>query len=397
MKTHYFIGIWLFMFLWITFPAFSTTFQDGKDKLITQPVEGDLYVGSGTIRVNAKINGDLVAAGGTITVNDSIMGDALLAGGTLLLDGFIDDDIRAAGGTIKITRDVKGDVVVSGGEIEIAPQVSIFGDLISTSGTTTLHGTVKGKVKLLGGEVHLNGTVEKDLEVKSGELVVNGQVMGRSSLAAGEITLLERAKFYQDVEYWQEAGEINFGNAMVAGKAIFRPEMKMHVNGTSWYYLGFGSFVFVTLYVLSSLLLLFLFEYLFPGLMKNAGNTTNQNTAKVLGYGILYLLGLPVISILLLITVIGIPVGLFTLVFYIFSVVLAHVITSVVLANWYNEKYGQHWSTISLVWVALAFFVGLRLISLIPIVGWLISIILVGIAFGALLDNLRRKPVAAVA
>jgi cytoskeletal protein CcmA (bactofilin family) len=390
MKPFYFPGTWLFMFLLITSPAFCTTFQGGRDKLITQPVEGDLYV-------NAKINGDLVAAGGTISVNDSVMGDALLAAGTLVLNGFINDDVRAAGGTIKITENVKGDVVVAGGEIEIAPDVSIFGDLISTGGTTILHGTVKGKVKLLGGEVHLNGTVEKDLEVKSGELFVNGRIMGKSSLAAEEITLMEGARFYQDVAYWQEAGEMNFSNAMAAGKATFRPELQLDIDGTSWYYLGFGSFVFVLWYMLSALLLLFLFEYLFPELMKKAGYTANQDTARVLGYGILYLLGIPVISILLFITIIGIPVGVFTLVFYIFSIIVAHVISSVVLANWYNEKYGQHWSTISLVWVALGFFIGLRLISLIPVAGWLVSIIVVGIAFGAVIDTLRRKPIATVA
>jgi hypothetical protein len=393
MKTLFNIGLCYTLLLQASLPGYASEFENGSEKVISNPVAGDLYVGGGTILINAGITGDLVAAGGTIAVNDSIAGDALLAGGNLLVNGFIGDDIRAAGGRIKINRNVNGDVVIAGGEIEIGPQALILGDLIVTSGKAIVNGTIKGQVKLYGGELYLNGIAANGLEVKGGRLFINGAVSGPARLAAERIILQQKATFQGDVQYWQQDGPLNFKKAMVTGRATFRPEMALRSAKANWYYLGFGSFVFMGIYLASALLLLFLLQFSFPGAFDNAGSGLNQGILREISYGLLYLIGLPAISVLLLITIIGIPAGIFAMFFYLFTLVMAHIITSLVIANWYKNQYHRSWTKIRTVLVALAVFIALKLILLVPFAGWLISLALVILAFGAIIFSMRRKTI----
>jgi hypothetical protein len=386
MKTllqHWLIGSSLLLLITGT-PCAASQFEAGAKTDLTRPVTGDFYAGSGTVTVNARIDGDLVAAGGTILVND------------ITVLGFIGDDVRAFGGTITLSRNVSGDVLLMGGELTVDRDAIISGDLIVAGGKAILNGTVKGKVRLTGGEIQLKGITEGDLEAKGGKLVVNGLVMGKASLSAQELTIGDQAKFYQDVAYWQPAGQIDFGSK-VDGEARFDPTLATNLDQPNWYFLGFGSFIVALIYLSAVLLLLFLFEYLAPQWLKKAGKNVHEDITGSLGRGILYLLGVPALAIVLLITLIGIPVGLFMLMLYGFSLAFAHVISSLVLVNWYNQRYGREWSRGQLVWAGLALFIPVKLVTMIPVVGWLISILLVGAAFGAIIGSIRQKPVAMAA
>jgi hypothetical protein len=354
-------------------------------------------VSGSTITVKAKIDGDLLAAGGTIKITEAVTGDVLTGGGTLIIDGKIGDDLRAVGGTIQVEKDVMGDVVVAGGNVEISPGTIVFGDLIVTSGKTTINGIVKGNAKLIGGDLYINGTIEKNLDVKGGTLFVNGIVFGESTLAAEQISILNRALFHQNVKYWQKNGEINFGDSLSSATASFQPQLALDVNDSNWYFLGYGSLVFVLFYLATALLLLFLFQHLFSAQLQQAASILDQQSVKALGYGILYLIGVPFIAILLLITVIGIPIGLFGLVMYIFTLAVAHIISSLVVAGWYNYKYHKNWNKNTLVWIAFAAFLLIKLLTIFPFFGWILSVLLVGISFGAIIDNLRQKKVHAIA
>jgi hypothetical protein len=383
-----------FMLLLEVFPGMASDFETESEKVIRHPVAGDLYVGGGTILVNARVGGDLVAAGGTIVINDSITGDALLAGGNLLVNGAISDDIRAAGGKIRINTTVQGDVVIAGGEIEIGPQALIRGDLVVTSGKATVNGTIGGQVKLYGGELHLNGKAENGLVVKGGQVFINGLVRGPAELRAEKIILQQKARFHGDVQYWQPEGAINFQKAMVGGQATFRPDMAVDFDTSRWYYLGFGSLTLGVIFLASALLLLFLFQFILARFLAQAGAVLNKRIPRELGYGLLYVLGLPVLSVLLLITVIGIPVGIFTLFFYLFTIVMGHIISSLVLANWYNNQYRRNWTKTQLVFGALTIFIALKLLLLVPFAGWLLSFALILLAFGAIIDRLQSNKMA---
>ncbi|HEX6892825.1 MAG TPA: hypothetical protein VF141_19085, partial [Chryseolinea sp.] len=278
--------------------------RSGEDVVIDDIVNGDLYIAGGTVTINAPVNGDLVVAGGTIVVNDSISQDILAAGGDITINGFVGDDVRSAGGKIRLSSRVAGDFVVGGGEINIDGRSVILGNLLSGGGKTTLDGTVQGNVKAAAGEFTLNGVVEQEMDCRGGDIIINGSVSGMARLAAKDIELGSRAHFNKDVRYWNEDGQLDFGDTVSGGTATFDPSLE--IDDGRWHYLGFASFIMAAWYLGTAMVMIFLIQYLFGPVLRNAADTVKNASLKSLGLGLLFLVGAPASIVLLFITIIGI-------------------------------------------------------------------------------------------
>jgi cell division protein FtsW (lipid II flippase) len=70
---------------------------------------------------------------------------------------------------------------------------------------------------------------------------------------------------------------------------------------------------------------------------------------------------------------------------------LSTVITSVVAAHWLNNRFNYQWKYWKFVFAALGIFIVLKLITLLPFLGWLIALLTVCMAFGAILQNINWK------
>jgi hypothetical protein len=362
-----------------------------QDITITQPIHENLYAVGGNITINAPVHGDLVTAGGTININDTIQNDILLAGGTVYFNGYAGDDVRCAGGTLYVKKDIKGDLVITGGTVTIDKNVTIGGNLLISGGDINLNGTVKGNIRGAFGKLTMNGIVEQEMSGKGGKLIVNGTVMGKSIISAPDIEIGDNATFNDNVRYWNTKGSLDFKQSLKKGQATFDPSLKVETG--RWYYVGFMSFMALIWYLGTAVLMIFLTQFLFSKTMKRASDTAFMETVKSLGYGFLYLVGVPTAMIIAFITIIGIPIGMVLLFGYISTMILATVITSVVAANWLNTKYTRNWNMGQMVLAATGIFIVLKLMSVTFVFGWLIMLVATLIAFGAILMNInwRRK------
>src|SRR5690606_18396137 len=93
----------------------------------------------------------------------------------------------------------------------------------------------------------------------------------------------------------------------------------------------------------------------------------------------------------LAVTIIGIPLSVLALLGYITLILLATIISSVIIANRLQSRPGRNSSTSMISLVALGIFIVLKLLSLIPVVGWLIMLIVTCLAFGSILINVRWR------
>jgi hypothetical protein len=362
----------------------------GKDIIITQAVNENLYTSGNNITINAPVYGDLVTAGSNITINDTIQKDILLAGGTVFFNGYAGDDVRCVGGTLYVKKDIRGDLIITGGTVIVDKNVTIGGNLLISGGEINLNGTVKGNVRGAFGKLSMNGIVEQDMICKGGQLIVNGTVMGKSILSAPDIEIGDNASFNNDVRYWNTEGSLDFKQAVKKGQATYDPSLQIETG--HWYYAGWMSLAAVIWYLGTAILMIFLTQFLFPKTMRRASDTVSKETMKSLGYGVLYLVGVPVAMVIAFITVIAIPIGLILLFGYILTMALAAVITSVVAANWLNTKYNHNWGTGKMVLITTGIFIVLKLLSATVILSWVVSVASL-IAFGAILINInwRRK------
>lgn len=368
-------------------PAFAIRFERGENIRISIPVNEDIYVMAGTISTDAIIRGDFFAMGGTVNLNDTITGDLAVAGGTINLRSVILDDVRCAGGTLIISGYVGGDLLITGGTVTIESGAIIAGDVYVAGGTLHLDGTVRGNLKSGSGELILNGSIAKNADLNGGKITLNGSIGGETILVAQELKVEHNASLGGNVRYWTNKGEVDFGNALKNGTATLDVALQHRFEQPKPQFLGFVTFFGVLGYLLAMLLLLAMGEKLFGSFFTRVADTIREAPAQSFGYGFLYFIVVPVVIVLLFITLIGIPVGLIGLFFYILFMLLAHVITALTGAHWLNKKQGFNWNFWKIVGAALGILVLLKVVSMVPLVGWLAVFLAVCIAFGAIWQN----------
>lgn len=381
-------------FLFLTFFIFS--FQNvksaepkaGKDVLIANPLNDDLYVAGEKIFISAKVNGDVIAAGSEVRVTDTVMGDAILAGATIGISGFVSDDIRVAGGTIDILKGAGDDVIIFGGTVTIHDEAGIRGDVIVFGGEIEINGRILGDLSIFGGSVKLNGDVGGKLKVKGGELFLNSEVAGDSELAAEDLNLGMNAQFHGNVRYWSGDGEMDFGAA--APNAQYDPSLEIEEDMEAQGWSGAGALGFFLFSLFSSVLLIIILVFGFGKYFDRGAEIAKAELLKSFGMGVLYVISVPVLITILMITVIGIPLGILTLVFYLFTLVFAPGFASVLIGNRLRQHYHKSWNNWMIILVSTGVFIVLWLVLLIPFLGWLVGIFLVGASFGSTLMAVFR-------
>jgi len=356
--------------------------EANEDITLTQNEKDDLYLAGESITTDAQINGDLVAAGSTIIINDSIHQDLIVAGGTIKVKGYIKDDIRAAGGKLIIDTTVGDDIVVFGGDVLITDNAIINGNLIAFSGTIEMNGTVKGMMKAYGGDLKINGKIAQGTVLYTENLEINGEITGKSKIVSEEIRIGTNAKFFNDVDYYSENEKVDFKNSLKNATANFNESLAQDQPQLPWKFFGVAAVGFWIFYLLSAFLVILILNALLKNFLPKAAKSLDKDMLKSLGYGLIYLLGVPLLIFFTFIIIIGIPVGLFLLPIYIFSVIIGHLLIALLFTYYLNEKKEYNWNFWSISFIALAIAAALRLITFIPVLGFIISIIVIAIAYG---------------
>ncbi len=365
----------------------------GRSVIIKEPVWKDLYIAGGNILIEAPVHGDLVVAGGTVRLADSVSGDVLVAGGQVIFDGPVGDDIRCAGGEIYILKPVTGDVVVTGGTINIERGATV-GNIMAAGGDIALNGKVAGTVQSTSGLIVINGSVAEGIDCRAENIQINGVIGGAAILASGNrIIIGNQAVFRNTVRYWAGTNrDVDFKRSLKGGEAVFDPSLRIQLS--RWYFLGFSTIAGLVWYIGMVLLMIMIVQYLFATTMKRAGNAAWSTPLKAMGYGIVFWIGVPVASLIAFVSVIGVPVGIILIGSYLLCVLLATVIASIVGANWLNGRSTGNWGYWRLVFTALLTFIVLKILSFSPFLGWLLLIVSVCLATGAVLINInwRKRP-----
>jgi len=353
--------------------TFSQAENEG-DILINKTQQDDAYRAGETIKVNAVVQGDLVIAGGNLIVNDSIKGDLTAAGGELFLNSYIADDVRIAVGRTTIDSEVGDDLVIFGGEVILTENAIIHGNLICYAGKIEINGEVIGKLDIKGVDVLINGTIRET-----------------SKIIGEDITLGSNAKFYKEVEYWNSDGELDFRNSLVNTEAQFKEDLGQEKSELSLTSFGTTSFKLWVFYILSTFLVILVLHALFRNAFSSAVEGLENNLLKSFGYGLIYLIGIPLLIILALLMIIGIPLGLFATVIFIFSLLFGHLIAALLVVYYFKYKKEKDWGFWSITFLALLCAIILRLLTMIPFAGILLSVVILSITYGALTLKVFRS------
>lgn len=326
------------------------SFEAGEDVTITEDVLGDLYVAGGTVTIRAKVYGDL-----------------LVAGGTVLIQAPVEQDIRAGGGTVQIEDHVGGNVTVGGGTVKF------------TEGST-----VDGSVVAGGGEVHFHGSIGGHVFVGGETVMIDGPILGHVNGGASDLEVAGNAHVLGDLA-------VKVGNdfsvsesAIVEGRRDIRivedNERADHRQNSGWFENRASMMIWG---MLSTLLGGALLIKLFSKPMATIAKTILTSPWSTLGWGAVILFLAPIVIILVMVTMIGLPLGFLLLMLYIIAIIVSSWITSFAVGRKLAEtskleQLKNPYAQLAAGIVVLAF------LKVLPFVGWLVGCVSLLFGLGAL-------------
>jgi hypothetical protein len=254
----------------------------------------DVYVAATSARVFGTIDGDLIAAAGDVTIGGTVTGDLLVVSqGPVTIIGTVGGSVRGLARDVVVTGTVGGDVAVTALNIEVS-------------------GEVGRDVLMLAGTLDVTGTVTRDVLGRVQTADLNGRIGGDVDVLISRLALSSEAE--------------------VAGSVSKLPSRSSFIVRSV---LVFVTLIHFLSFVFAGLLLLWLFQ---PSTSASVAQVLERPWRSI-GVGLLTFITLPVVIVLLVFSLVGIPVGVLLLVLLLLSLFFAPI--PAVTAFGYRLLYGR--------------------------------------------------------
>ena len=125
------------------------------------------------------------------------------------------------------------------------------------------------------------------------------------------------------------------------------------------------------------LIIYWLAKMIWPQIWDQLAQPARDRLLPSVGIGLLLLISIPILAILAMITVIGIPLGIIILIIYGLLLYVSKLVASIYLAGLLKTKYNLEQA-----WLWFAVLVVLMLAVDIPYIGWIISLAVLALGLG---------------
>lgn len=359
----------LSIFLFVVVPVFA---KEGINRTVlpkTETIDRDYFAGNEEVQLSGTVNGDAYVGGGSVIVDGTIDGDLLVGGGSVTISGSVQGDIRVGGGTVTISgANILGNVTAGGGQITIDKSTVIQGSLVAG-----------------GGDLKVLAPIGKGATIGGGNVLISNFVGGDVLAGSGKLTLSPEASINGDLTYWSEEKANISEGASVSGsiKQEVPPKdaRKAKETGEDVAKAIGGLFFFLKVIdILTALIIGLIMLALFPVYMNNAATIVRTRFWQTLLWGLLVLVGTPIVAVIFMITLLGIPLGITLLILYFIvlwfaKIYVIYALGQVVVARTKN-KAGAY---VTFIVGALA----LIILQIIPIVNVFVSIAVLLSGLGA--------------
>jgi cytoskeletal protein CcmA (bactofilin family) len=375
MSKHIFQGlaISLILMLVAVFAAAPVLAFDGRTGdivTVTQDevVDGDLYVIGRSIIIDGTVNGDIFGAGQTITINGTVNGGVTLAGQTLTVNGQVANGARLAGQTLNVNSNIGRDLAAAGDTLNVGGTAEIADDLVLGVGSSYISGHINGDVK--GG---------------GGEITITSKVGGNVELEVDKLTITSTANIEGDLVYTSENEASIQSGARLGGSTTHnmpeKPAAPSPLAAIPGKLLGFLMILVIGIIVI----------LLATGRVSAMADSIRTKPWPSLGWGALALFVTPIAALIVIITIIGLPVGLIALVLYGIAIYLSQIPVGFLIGRLIIRRNGEVESRGLLIGALALGLAILLVLGLIPYVGGLVMLLTIIFGLGSLVVSVARS------
>ena len=329
-----------------------------------QEIKTDLFVAGDHILIDGTVDGDLVVWAHEVEVNGHVKGDVIAFTQELRMNGTVDGNVRAFAQSTVLSGTVGKNLMGFVQSVEVDEKSGIGGSATLFSRDVQLNGPVKGDLLAMAGTMEIDGPVDGNVKVRGENMRIGStaQIAGRTQfegpkqpeVAAGarlasplEMIMRKATPTYSTWSYyWHQI--LRWGAAFLLGLVMF---------------------------------------LLAPGVFLDAANSANK-VGLSMGIGLLFLVGIPVAAIIACVTIVGLGVGITTVLIYLVAVYMSQVF----VGEWLGERLLGVGVGIGPVLARLALGLAiLRVIRVIPFLGPLSMWVVIVWGLGAYVLTLHKR------
>jgi hypothetical protein len=337
-----------------------------------ETVDDTLLAAGETVSIDGDVNGDLIAFARVVTIRGHIAGDVITAGETVEIQGGVGGSVYAAGRgvTVKQVR-VGRNLYTAGRDVAVEAGVEITGNAAAA-----------------GDSVNVDGKVGADLLTAGNALVVRGEITRNVNAFGQTITLLPPASVGGNLVAHVRAAD----NLQIAPGATVRGNVDKQISTappgarvSKYLMTSFYTWQIVRLAAafLVGLLLLWVFAGLRAAPLADAAAGVKAGV-----FGLVAAIALPVAALIACITVIGIPLGILTLILWALGLYCAKIVVAQLIGRTlFASAHGVPHYAATLLAGLVVVFIAVNL----PWIGWLISLAVTLLGLGMIVTYVSER------
>ncbi len=352
-------------------PALAFVPRAGDTVTISDAIRDDVYAAGQRVTVMAPIDGDLVAAAQNVTVNAPVTGAVMAAGETVDISDRVGRSVRAAGRRVTLSGTVGTDALLFGATVRLTDSSRIGRDLVALGARIRQEGTVGRDAVLAGNRVTIAGTITGNVRVDADTLVIlaTARITGKLTYSASqEVTITPGA---------QIAGGVERVPQRAAPRRMMRPAV--------FRFSVFGLLVEILWLLVLGVVALAVST---RGVLAVSDRIKHRFGMSLLAGFVLAVI-VPICVVLLLITIVGIPLGGVAILLYLATLYPSNIFVGAWIGDSILTRARRGEATPPSPYLAM--FVGVAVLALlgaIPVAGWIIRAVAVCAGFGALWGRL---------
>ncbi len=322
----------IFLISLLCFPFLSS-----EEKKAEEPKKEDSII---VLSSDAVYNGDYFAMGRSIEISGTVNGDVYLFSEQIVIDGMINGDLICCGGSVDISGKVAHNCRILAGQVLISGDIG--NNVTAVTGNLQLlsSATVGGNLVAIAGNADLAAKVGADATMITSNLRVSGRIDNDLQCSVGQMRITSRAVINRNIDYrsnslaWIEPG------ATICGTITHHPSF-VHklVKGTWIQNILVGSKIIATfMNFLYTFVIGLILIKIFPKNLESTIHELKKHPIKSLAFGLMILVLLPLVALLLLMTILGIPFALTLIALNIIGFYTAKVYCIFWASNWIFKK-----------------------------------------------------------
>lgn len=322
--------------------------------------------------------------------------DNFYANEDVTLDNATESTTFVAGNNVELSSEIDGASFVAGNNLKItSSQDYIFaaGNNINLEGITTKDAFIAGNIINIqqsnirdlyaaGSNIRIDSDISRNAYLAGDQVIINAKIDGDVTIASEKIRIGKEASITGTLKY-PEGVDVSIANPENIGKTKTYKEsadVKIEINPISR--------ITATLYSFLSMLVVALAFYatnkkFFKKLEKEEKNGMQVLKAGIIGLATLILL--PIVAIIVMITVIGIPISIISLLIYGLLIYLSVIPTAYYFGKWIAKD--------SIKNNCLLLFLSLLIVyvvRLLPVIGGLVSFLSLCIGLGLYMILIKK-------